>query len=165
MTVSYVSTVPAAVAGLAAALRAWPGLAGTEVHDGPEVTASKALEVIAVGWTGERMSRTGAYPDPVGPEAEVTVTVDGLSLTRVREQYPVRCLVAVRNGAKDITAATGRAYQLLSQAGATVAADKTLGGAVAMAVLGSQQLTRAQDQRGAEAVIVFEVSCDAWTAG
>ena len=165
MTVSYTSTVPAAVAGLVAALGTWPGLEGTEVHDGPKVTSSKALEVIAVGWTGERMARTGAYPDPVGPEADVTVTVDGLSLTRVHEQYPVRCLIAVRNGAKDVTAATGRAYQLLSQCGAAVAADKTLGGAVAMASLGSHQVTRDQDQRGAEATIVFEVNCDAWTAG
>jgi hypothetical protein len=160
----YTSTVPAAITGLIAVFKAAPALEGVAIHDGPNVSESKALEAIAVGFTGEHLSRTGAYPEIAQPVAEVTASLDGqLSLMSVREQYPLRCMVAVMNGAKNIAAARTRAYELLSACGAAVAADKKLGGAVALAMLGSHTLSQQQMQRGAVATIVFEVNCDAWT--
>ena len=160
---AWASTVPAAIAGLVAALKAQE-LEGVEVYDGPAVSQSTALEVIMVGFTGETMSRTGAYPEPEQPEVDVTASLDmNLALLPVREQYPVRSLIAVLNGAGDITAATARAYELLAAVGAAVAADKKLGGAVALATLGNHSTTRSQTSRGALVSIVFDVMCDGWT--
>ena len=159
----YQSTIPAALAGLMATLTAWPDLEGVEVRDGPKVTESKALEVIGVGWTGEKMARTGAYPENVSPMAEVTTTVDTLSLTIAFETYPIRNVLAVLNGGRDIEPARTRAYALLSACGAAIAADKKLGGAVGMAYLGNHSMTQEQTQRGALVTIAFEVNCQAWT--
>jgi hypothetical protein len=160
---AWASTVPAAIAGLVAALKAQE-LPGVEVYDGPAVSESTALEVIMVGFTGETMSRTGAYPEPEQPEIDVTSTLDGnLALLPVREQYPIRSLIAVLNGAQDVTAATERAYELLAAVGSAVAADKKLGGAVAMATLGNHATTRSQTSRGALVSMMFEVMCDGWT--
>jgi hypothetical protein len=158
----YNSTVPAALLGLAAALRKWPALDGVEVLDGPKVTESKALEVIGVGWTGERMARSGAYPENVRPFTDVTATLDGMSL-RAHEEYPLRNMLAVLDGSKDVERARVRAYALLSACGAAVAADKRLGGAVAMAFLGGHTAVQEQTQRGALVTIAFEVNCQGWT--
>lgn len=159
----YTSSVPAALLGLAATLQAWPDLEGVEIWDGPNVTESKALAVIGVGWTGERMARTGAYPETVSPMADVTATIDAMTLTKAYEQYPIRNTLAVLNGGRSIVAARTRAYELLSACGAAIAADKKLGGAVAMAYLGNHTATQEQTQRGALVTIAFEVNCQAWT--
>jgi hypothetical protein len=160
---AWASTVPAAIAGLVSALKAQE-LEGVEIYDGPAVSESKALEVIMVGFAGETMARTGAYPEPEQPEIEVTASLDmQLGLVPVREQYPVRSLIAVLNGAKDVTAATARAFELLAAVGAALAADKKLGGAVALATLGNHSTTRAQTAKGALVSIVFDVNCDGWT--
>lgn len=161
---AWASTVPGAIAGLVSALKAQE-LEGVEIYDGPAVSESKALAVIMVGFAGERMARTGAYPEPAQPEINVTATIDGqLSVTPVREQYPIQSLIAVLNGAKDVTAAMTRAYELLAAAGAALAADKKLGGAVALATLGNHSTTREQTAKGAVVSLVFEVNCDAWTS-
>jgi hypothetical protein len=165
MAGGYTSTVPAAIAGLIAMFKASAALAGVEVYDGPTVSESKAREVIAVGFTGETLSRTGAYAEASQPVAEVTTSFDGqLALGRVREQYPLRSMLGVLNGAKNSPAARARAYEMLDAIGAAIAADKKLGGAVALAYLGDHVFTPSQNQRGAIAEIGFEVVCDAWTS-
>lgn len=160
---AWSSTVPAAISGLVAAFSTWPDLTGVPVHDGPVVSESKALEGIVVGFTGERMSRTGAYPEQESPAADYVAAVDALTVTSQQERYSVRSVLAVLNGSKDIAAARQRAYDLLSFCGAAVAADKTLGGAVAMASMGTHQMTPEQAQRGALVTIVFSVDMQAWT--
>lgn len=160
----WASTVPGAIAGLVAALKAQVP-EGVLVYDGPAVSESRALEVIMVGFAGERTSWRGAYPEPAQSEVNVTATIDGqLAVTPVREQYTIQSLIAVLNGAKDVTAATARAYELLAAAGAALAADKKLGGAVALATLGNHSTTREQTAKGAVVSVVFEVNCDAWTS-
>jgi hypothetical protein len=160
---AWASTVPAAIAGLVSALKAQE-LEGVEIYDGPAVSESRALEVIMVGFTGETMARTGAYPEPEQPEVEVTASLDmQLAVTPLREQYQIRSLIAVLNGGKDVAAATARAYDLLAAVGAALAADKKLGGAVALATLGNHSTTRAQTSKGTLVSLMFEVNCDGWT--
>jgi len=161
---TYASTVPGAITGLVSALKASPALEGVEVYDGPVVSESKALAAILVGFTGETMSRTGAYPVAEQPEVEVTATLEGLAVTPSRESYPIRNLLAVLNGAKNITAARTRAYSLLGGIGDAIKTDRKLGGAVALARLGDHTLKQEQTAKGALITVIFEVQCEGWTA-
>lgn len=160
----WATTVDAALKGLVAVLQAAPALEGVEVYDGPVVSESKATAAISVGFAGERLNRTGAYPETEQPAVDVTTAVAGLAGPADQsEQYNVTCLLAVLDGGKNIPAARARAYGLLNSVGDAVAADKTLGGAVAMARPGDHSLTQEQTSRGAVITIVFQVEVDAWT--
>jgi hypothetical protein len=159
----WASTVPAALAGLVAAFRAAPGLDGVLILDGPEVTAAPVPEAITVGFTGQRMSHTGAYPEAASVDAEGDTALAGMALSGQEETYTVHNMVAVRDGSTDIAAARIRAYELLAACGAALTADKTLGGAVAMARITTSSLTQDQTQRGALATIMFDVAVNAYT--
>jgi hypothetical protein len=159
----FQSTVPAAIAALVAAFRAAPALAGVGVYDGPQVSSSAGLEVVAVGFTGERMSATGEYPEPSLPVVESQSSVEGMAVDPLREQYQVRSVIAVLNGAGDIAAARTRAYELLAACGSVLTADKTLGGTVMLATLGASSLSQQQGPRGALAMLDFTVVADAYT--
>jgi hypothetical protein len=156
-------TVPAALAGLVTMFRDAPGLEGAVIFDGPVVSESKAPAAIAVGFTGERMSRTGAYPEPGTPAVDYDAAVDGLVTAPQAETYTIRNLLAVLNGSGNAAAARERAYELLAECGQVIAGDKTLGGAVAMAHMGTHTLDQEQGPRGAVATIVFEVAVSGWT--
>lgn len=162
---TWATTVPAALEGLVAALRAAPGLEGVDVYDGPVVSESKATAAISVGFTGERMSQTGAYPETTEAAVEVSSAPASLAGPADQaEQYTVQNMLAVLDGSRDVTAARTRAYKLLAAAGQAVTGDKTLGGAVAMARPGDHSLTQEQGQRGALVTIMFEVTVSAWTS-
>jgi hypothetical protein len=62
-----------------------------------------------------------------------------------------------------VAGARRRAYELLAEAGAAIAADRQLGGSVMRAMISSHALTMGQTAQGAQAVVVFEVSCDAYS--
>jgi hypothetical protein len=160
---AWASTVPAALSALVAALKDAPALAGVEIYDGPVVTESTALEAIAVGFTGERMSRTGAYPEPMQPVIQGQAAVTGIVVSPQEETYTIESMIAVLNGSGDIVAARTRAYALLGDCGQILAADKTLGGAVGMATIGSHALTQDPTPRGAIATLVFGIDVRAFT--
>lgn len=160
---SWSPTPPAAIAGLITAFQTWPGLAGVDVWDGPKVTEADAKQVIAVGFTGSRMSTTGVYPEPTTPAVEFTANYEGLAVIPLNEQYTVRSLLAVLNGSSDITAARTDAYGLLAACVSALAADKTLGQAVATARVGAHTLVQEQAPKGAIATIYFDVEITAWT--
>ena len=151
---AWAPTAPAAISGLLTAFAAEPGLAGVEIHDGPAVTASAALEAVIVGWYGIK-------GDALSVEAEITSA--GLTAHPGREVYAILCAVMVRDGSGDIAAARARAYALVSACGSAIAADQTLGRAVMIARLGRVSLQQMQDDHGALAVIEFTVPCDAFT--
>ena len=152
--VSRQNWVNAATTGLLAQLAAEPGLAGVEIHDGPAVTASAALEAVIVGWYGIK-------GDALAVEAETLPA--GLGGRPGRETYAILCAVMVRDGSGSIPAARARAYALVAACGSAVGADQTLGRAVMMARLGRVSLAQMQDDLGALAVIEFTVPCDAFT--
>lgn len=155
---------PAVVEALVTAFKASSDLDGVTIYDGANVTASPALEVVAVGFSPERMSRTGTYPEPPGPEIESTFDFAGLSVLPQKETLSLVSTIAVRNGSGDQVAARARAYAILNACGAVVAADKTLGGVVMLARIASHNLTLDQETRGADATISFTVQAIAQPA-
>lgn len=151
---SWSSTTPAALSALLAAFRAAPGLAGADIRDGPQVTASDATEAVIVGWYGQASDQLAVTatetPEVFGGEAD-------------RERYAIRCAAMVLSGDQDITAARTRAYVLLAACGSAVAADRTLAGTVMEAWAGSHSLRQEQGTKGAVATVEFAVECDAFT--
>ncbi len=154
--VTYASSVPAAIAAIAAAFRASTalGLAGVPVRVGPELTAAPGLEAVAVGYTGSQDENvvTG------------TATAEGLAVLPGRERYAVLCAVEVVDPDGAPAPAQVRAYALHAACGAAIAADHTLGKTVLRATPGFGSLRQQQTAGGALARVVFPVSVDAFTS-
>lgn len=152
----YYSSIPAAIAGVAAAFRTSPalGLAGVPIWDGPVLTAAAGAELVAVGYTGDQN------------EDVVTGTAapEGLAVLPDRERYAISCAVEVVDYGGDLPAARTRAYQLHAACGAAIAVDHTLGKAVLRASIGIGALQQRQTSNGALARVTFPVNIDAYTA-
>lgn len=148
------SKLPAAIDALVAAFTAWPGLGGdgVTVRDGPSDSQATVKEVVTVGWTGG--------DDETG--ADATLATEGLG-DPSREQFTIRCVAAVLRGTNDIAGARSRAYELLSQAGEAIKADRKLGGAVMRAWISAHSLDPQLTPQGAQALVTFDVSCDAYS--
>jgi hypothetical protein len=149
---AWTSKLPAAMDALVATFTAWPGLAEVTVRDGPSTSQAPLQEVVSVGYTGED-----------GTDAESTLLTEGMGGAVDREQFTIRCAAAVLVGGDGVAGARGRAYELLAEAGAAIAADRRLGGSVMRAMISSHSLTMDQTPKGAQAVVMFEVSCDAYS--
>lgn len=150
---AWTSKLPAAMDALVAALTDWPGLSGVTVRDGPSTSQASLQEIVSVGYTGGENET----------DAESTLMTEGLGGVVDREQFTIRCATAVLVGGDGVSGARRRAYELLAEAGAALAADRRLGGSVMRAVIASHALTMGQTAQGAQAVVVFEVSCDAYS--
>lgn len=144
------STIPAAIAGLIATLKAAPGLAGVVVHDGPPTTA-ETPDWVAVGY------------DPTDPLTSVDASQVPASLgNRAREEsYEIACSLAAWSGDEDMAARRVRALDLFAAVEAAVRTDITLGGAVRTAQVASYLLTQEQTQQGASAGVRFRIACSA----
>jgi hypothetical protein len=138
---------------LVAAFTAWPGLAGVTVRDGPSTSQATVQEIVSVGYTG----------GDDGTDAESTLLTEGMGGSIDREQFTIRCATAVLIGGDGVAVARRRAYELLREAGEAIAANRQLGGSVMRAMISSHSLTMDQTTKGAQAVVVFEVSCDAYS--
>jgi hypothetical protein len=150
--VAYASTVPAALSAIAAAFTSAPALAGVEVTDGPPVRNSAALEALSAGYS----------PSEDVDAVEVTTTAEGLNVPD-REQYLIHCSLGVLNGDRDLAAARARAYQLHSAAGAVLAGNPSLSGAVMTAQMGDHSLRQSDTDAGMLARINFSIRVDAYT--
>lgn len=142
---SWGSTAPAAMAGLAAAL----GGLSVRVLDGPVAADPGLKEAVTVGWQDDTTAAVDAVVDPGVHAAD-------------RETYTINNAVMVLKS-KDIVAARVRAFEIFGQVGALIKADRTLGGAVMRAAVVSWSLSLAQGSGGALATILFGVGCDAYT--
>lgn len=150
---SWQSTVPAAISAAVAAFQAAASLNGVRVLDGPEISDIAALEVLTIGWAD----------DTTGNAADNQPALEGLAGNPDRELYSIHCAAAVTNGSQDITAARTQAYGILGAAGQVIKADMTLGGVVMNARIGATSLRQVQDTRGATAMVLFDIDCDAYT--
>jgi hypothetical protein len=150
---AWATKLPDAIDGLVTLFGAWPGLSGVDVLDGPTASQQTFREVLTVGWTGGDDES----------DAESTLLTEGLGGSPDREQFSVRCAAAVLRGTGDLPAARRRAYELLSAAGAAIAQDRTLRGAVMRAMVASHSLAQDLTQQGAQVTVTFEVSCDAYS--
>jgi hypothetical protein len=152
---AWSSKLPAAMDALVAHLQAWPGLVGVTVRDGPSTSQATVQEIVSVGWTGGDGDTGG----------ESTLLTEGLGGAVDREQITIRCIAVVLRGGDDISGARERAYELLSEAGAAIAADRNLANTVMRAWISSHSLTQDQTGGGAQAAVTFDVSCDAYSGG
>lgn len=150
---AWTSRLPAAMDVLVATFTEWPGLAEVTVRDGPSTSQATVQEIVSVGYTGSDDEN----------DADSSLAAEGLGGERDREQLTIRCAVAVLKGSDDVPGARRRAYELLSQAGAALASNRTLDGNVMKSMIASHSLSMDQTPKGAQAVVVFEVSCDAYT--
>lgn len=151
---AWASKLPAAMDALVAVFKAWPGLAGVTVRDGPSTSQATVQEIVSVGFTGGEDDNS----------AESALLSEGLGGSIDREQFTIRCVAVVLRGSDDISGARQRAYELLKEAGAALAVDRTLRGSVMRAMVSSHSLTQDQTSSGAQAAVTFEVSCDAYSA-
>lgn len=151
---AWTSRLPAAIEALVTAFTEWPGLGGdgVAVRDGPSTSQATVQEVVSVGYTGAEDENS----------AESTLLTEGLGGAADREQFTIRCVAVVLRGKDDVSDARRRAYELLSQAGAAIAADRKLGGSVMRAMISSHSLDQAQTTQGAQAAVAFDVSCDGY---
>jgi hypothetical protein len=150
---AWASKLPAAMDALVAAFTAWPGLTGVTVRDGPSTSQTTVQEIVSVGYTGGENET----------DAESTLMTEGVGGSIDREQFTIRCATAVLIGGDGVAVARRRAYELLAEAGAALAANRQLGGSVMRAMIASHALTMDQTAKGAQAVVVFEVACDAYS--
>lgn len=152
---AWTSRLPAAMDALVAAFTEWPGLGGggVTVRDGPSASQANVKEIVSVGYTGGEDDN----------DAESTLLTEGLGGDVDREQFTIRCAAAVLRGSDDVAGARQRAYELLAEAGAAIAANRSLSGSVMRAMISSHSLTMDLATSGAQAMVVFEVSCDAYT--
>lgn len=154
---AWTSRLPAAMDALVTTFTEWPGLGGggVTVRDGPSASQATIKEIVSVGYTGGEDDN----------DAESTLLTEGLGGNVDREQFTIRCAAAVLRGSDDVAGARKRAYELLAEAGAALAANRSLGGSVMRAMISSHSLTMDLATNGAQAMVVFEVSCDAYTGG
>lgn len=150
---SYTSTVPDALAALAAMLTAADGLDGVEVTDGPPIANTAAMEVVAVGYS----------PSEDVDAVEMTTGPGGLGDVTDRETYIVHCSLGVINGDRDLVAARERAYALFDAVAAAVSGDAQLRKTVMHAGMGSHNLRQGDTDRGMLARINFDINVDAFT--
>lgn len=148
---SWSTKLPEAMDALIAAYRTAPELTGVTVRDGPSTSQATVMEVVSVGYTGDDGEK----------DAEADTRVEGMGADR--ERITIRCVAAVLKGGNDIPAARKRAYELLTAAGAAIGRDPRLGGTVMRARISGHTLQQHLTDRGAQAVIVFTVDCDAFT--
>lgn len=149
----WMSQLPVALDALVRGLKAWPGLADVTVLDGPSTSQATLKDVVSIGFTGGDDDADG----------ESTLITEGLGGGVDREQFTIRCAAACLRGTDDLAGARRRAYELLGEVGAAIAADRTLGSSVMRAMVGSHSLSQDLTTKGAQALVVFEVSCDAYT--
>ncbi|MCM1972327.1 hypothetical protein [Streptomyces sp. G1] len=126
---------------------------GVTVWDGPEVSKATPQEVLTVAYTGDENDN----------DVESTSLPEGLASQPDRETFTVRCAIAVLKGNTGMRAVRRRAYELYSAAGMILASDPRLGGTVLRARLGSHTFRHVQTDRGAQALLVFGIDCDAYT--
>lgn len=144
-----VSTIPAVLDALVAAARRV--LPGVQVVDGQPLAAEQ--EIVCVGFTGE----------PGETSVENIRTREQVTLDPDRESYEITCLAAVLRGETDAAAVRARVYEMVSALASELATDPTLGGVCGRTQLTTEDLAQEQTKQGAQAIVRFVISVDAWT--
>lgn len=129
-----------------------PDMANVPVRDGPRAEQAP-VRVLYVGFTGA--------------DAEVDVEeqfeLDGLGNVE-KETCTVRCCSAVLTGATDMPAARTLAYAQMTAAVQALNEDRKLGGLVLTSYVSSSELQQEQVQNGAQATVIFTITCDTFTS-
>jgi hypothetical protein len=152
MTVQWQTCVPDAIDALVAVFTA--ALAGQDVtvRDGASVSQARVTDLLSVGYTGTEEN-----------DVDSQLNTEGMGGSPDREQFTIRCAAACLRGATDLPVARRRAYEIFGLAAAALAESRTLNGTVMRAMVDSHSLTQDQSDKGAQAVVLFTISCDSYT--
>ena len=121
---AWQSAAPAAVAGLVTAAQA---VTGPTVHDSIVMSDDGAMEVIVVAGS---INRTDTARQEINREwIEHQFEAPGYNLNQM-DTFTIYSEIGVLNGDGDMVAARQRCYQILSEWGAAIEADVSLGDAV-----------------------------------
>lgn len=145
--------MPLAMAALLAILKDTAALSGVTVLDGQQVTEDPFDEAVVVGFIGPE--------DPTAVEGQLAI--EGMSVSPNRDLFTIRCVAIVSSGEADITAVRARVFELFGAVGQVLVNNHTLGGAVGTARISDYRLSLPQTKAGAGAVVLFGVTCDAYT--
>jgi hypothetical protein len=151
--VSYTFTAPQVIADLLAALAS--ALPGTDVLDGPVVSAAPLPEAVTVGFQdGE-----------AGIQAiTAELTKEQYADNPLREQYTVNCSIAVIAATGVTSEARARCFELLALVNDVLAADETsFTVPVLSAQLGRYSLNQFPGSRGMVVQLNFGIDVDAFT--
>jgi hypothetical protein len=156
------STAPAAkaklvviVGGRVAALAVPPGGNRPQVRAGAQPGSQGTKEAIVIG-------------DRAGDRPSAEAALDLATSNSDFERFTINCAVMILK-ARDMVAAEARAFELLGVVGAAVKANPQLGqnldgtDAVMQAWISSWELDPEPDARGALVVLLFGVTCEAYT--
>jgi hypothetical protein len=148
----WASRVPDVIEALVEAFRLAPELEDVLVMDGPLIAQKATTRVLAVGWT--------AVEGETAVESQVQA--EGLAGNPDHESFTIRCTAAVLDGSTDIPTVRRAAYDLMSAAGAVIDRNRQLGGAMRVQ-MGGHSMMPEQTGKGAQVLIVFEVTVDGFT--
>lgn len=143
------STIPDVIDALVALVQAQ--VPDVQVVDGQPVTSE--TDIVCIGFTGE----------PGEPAVESTRSLEQLTMEPDLESYAITCVASSLRGDTDAKAVRDRAYEIVNSVASAIAADQTLGGMAGYARLSTESLTQQQTSKGAEALVQFVVSVDAFT--
>lgn len=147
------TAVPGAIDALVQLAQTAPELEGVVVRDGPMLDNNAEPRVLYIGWTGGTED----------VDVEVQVSEEGAGGNPDREQTVIRCTAHAIDGAADIPTARRAAYDMVSGLGAAIDSNRSLNKTVMRAAIGNHSLTQQQTNKGAEAVVTFEVNTDGYT--
>jgi hypothetical protein len=137
------------VGGRVAALAIPTGSDRPQVRDGAQPGSQGTKEAVVLGYRGG---------DRPSAEAALVAATSNSDL----EQFTINNAVMILK-ARDLVAAEARAFELLGVVGAAVKADSTLGETVMRSWVSSWELDPEPDAAGALVVLLFGITCDAYT--
>ena len=141
------SSIPKAIDGLIANLKADKSFAAVTILDGQPTTELPG-DYVAIGFSdGEGVSISGSQ-DP-----------STLGNSRRQERYSISCEVSSWIGSSNMKTARDRAFAILANVENVIRADGTLKGAVIFADFGSSiNVSQIQTSQGAVVTIAFDIA-------
>lgn len=140
------SSIPEAIDGIIATLKASQGLRGVDIIDGAPTT-NTPKDFIAV-----------AYAEDGGEVVSGVQTILAMGNLLRDESFDVVCRVSAWNGGTDMKKVRDRAFELFAAVETALNSATTLGGAVTFAQIAPVGFAQYQTDQGAVADIDFTVS-------
>jgi len=141
------SSIPRAIDGLIANLKADKTMAAVTIIDG-QPTTDLPGDYVAIGFADDASSSITGSQDPTA-----------LGNQRREEKYTIACEVSSWVGSTVMKTARDRAFAILANVERVVRADGTLNGAVIFADFGSSiDVSQIQTTNGAVVTILFDIA-------
>lgn len=141
------STIPAAIDGIIAGLKAYNALKGVTIIDGQPLT-DLPDDYVAIGFADDMSEAISGNQEPAG-----------LGAQRRQEMYTINCEVSAWTGSTVMKTARDKAFSILASVENVVRHDGTLGKAVIFADFGANMsVAQIQTEKGATVVIRFDIA-------